>query len=92
VLRETVNSGGQNLIRGLNNLLEDIDRGNGQLRIKMTDYDAFKVGANVATTPGKVVYQTDLMQLIQYQPLTRKSTSGRCSSFRPGSTSTTSST
>ena len=72
VLRETVNSGGQNLIRGLNNLLEDIDRGNGQLRIKMTDYDAFKVGANVATTPGKVVYQTDLMQLIQYQPLTKE--------------------
>ena len=71
VLRETVNSGGQNLIRGLNNLLEDIDRGNGQLRIKMTDYDAFKVGANVATTPGKVVFQTDLMQLIQYQPLTK---------------------
>jgi len=72
VLRETVNSGGQNLIRGLNNLLEDIDRGNGQLRIKMTDYDAFKVGANVATTSGKVVYQTDLMQLIQYQPLTKE--------------------
>jgi len=72
VLRETVNSGGQNLIRGLNNLLEDIDRGNGQLRIKMTDYDAFKVGANVATTPGKVVYQTDLMQLVQYQPLTEE--------------------
>ncbi len=72
VLRETVNSGGQNLIRGLNNLLEDIDRGNGQLRIKMTDYDAFKIGVNVATTPGKVVFQTDLMQLIQYQPLTKE--------------------
>ena len=70
VLRETVNSGGQNLVRGLNNLLEDIDRGNGQLRIKMTDSNAFKVGVNVATTPGKVVYQTDLMQLIQYEPLT----------------------
>ncbi len=72
VLRETVGSGGQNLIRGLNNLLEDIERGNGQLRIKMTDYDAFKVGANVATTPGKVVCQTELMQLIQYQPLTKE--------------------
>ena len=71
VLRETVNSGGQNLIRGLKNLLEDIDSGNGQLRIKMTDTNAFKVGVNVATTPGKVVYQTDLMQLIQYEPLTK---------------------
>jgi polyhydroxyalkanoate synthase len=71
VLRETVNSGGQNLVRGLNNLLEDIDRGNGQLRIKMTDTSAFKVGVNVATTPGKVVHQTDLMQLIQYEPLTK---------------------
>ena len=70
VLRETVNSGGQNLIRGLNNLLDDIDRGNGKLRIKMTDTNAFKIGKNVAATPGKVVYQTDLMQLIQYQPLT----------------------
>src|SRR3989304_4476782 len=72
VLRETVSTGGQNLVRGLNNLLEDIDRGNGQLRIKMTDTNAFKVGVNVATTPGKVVYQTDLMQLIQYEPLTRE--------------------
>jgi len=71
VLRETLGSGGQNLIKGLNNLLEDIDRGNGQLRIKMTDTNAFKVGVNVATTPGKVVYQTDLMQLIQYEPLTK---------------------
>jgi len=70
VLRETVASGGQNLVRGLNNLLEDIDRGNGRLRIKMTDANAFKVGVNVATTPGKVVWQTDLMQLIQYEPLT----------------------
>jgi len=72
VLRETVNSGGQNLIRGLNNLLEDIERGDGQLRIKMTDSDAFKVGDNVASTAGKVIFQTDLMQLIQYQPLTRE--------------------
>ena len=70
VLRETVASGGQNLLKGLNNLLEDIERGEGRLRISMTDTEAFKVGVNVATTPGKVVFQTDLMQLIQYQPLT----------------------
>src|SRR5262245_13516829 len=70
VLRETMASGGQNLVRGLNNLLADIEKGGGSLRISMTDESAFQLGRNVATTPGKVVYQTDLMQLIQYQPLT----------------------
>ena len=70
VLRETLASGGQNLVRGLNNLLADIEKGEGQLRISMTDESAFEIGRNVATTPGKVVYQTDLMQLIQYQPTT----------------------
>jgi polyhydroxyalkanoate synthase len=72
VLRETVASGGQNLVRGLNNLLADIEKGGGKLRISMTDESAFQLGRNVATTPGKVVYQTDLMQLIQYQPLTEQ--------------------
>ena len=71
VLRETVASGGQNLVRGLNNLLADIEKGGGKLRISMTDENAFQLGENVATTPGKVVYQNDLMQLIQYQPLDR---------------------
>ena len=66
VLRETAQSGGQNLLRGLNNLLADIERGG----VSMTDEKAFKVGVNVATTPGKVVFQTDLMQLIQYAPST----------------------
>src|SRR5919197_3141960 len=51
VLRETVASGGQNLVRGLNNLLADLDRGGGELRISMTDENAFKLGRNVATTP-----------------------------------------
>jgi len=70
VLRETAASGGQNLVRGLNNLLADIEKGGGQLRISMTDEGAFTLGKNVATTPGKVVFQNDLMQLIQYQPTT----------------------
>src|SRR5258707_935664 len=68
VLRETLQSGGQNLVRGLNNLLADIERGG----IRMTDEKAFKLGVNVATTPGKVVFQNDLMQLIQYAPSTEK--------------------
>jgi polyhydroxyalkanoate synthase len=70
VLRETLSSGGQNLVRGLANLLADIEKGGGELRISMTDETAFKLGENVATTPGKVVWQTDLMQLIQYHPAT----------------------
>jgi polyhydroxyalkanoate synthase len=72
VFRETVKSGGENLVRGLKNLLDDIDRGNGQLRISMTDPKAFELGVNIATTPGKVVFQNDLMQLIQYEPSTKK--------------------
>ena len=71
VLRETVASGGQNLVKGLNNLLEDLESGDGkQVRVKMTDPSAFQVGGNLAITPGKVVYQNDLMQLVQYAPLT----------------------
>jgi polyhydroxyalkanoate synthase subunit PhaC len=73
VLRETVNSGGQNLVKGFGNLLKDLERGDGrQLRVKMTDSSAFQVGGNIAATPGKVVYQNDLMQLIQYAPLTKQ--------------------
>ena len=72
VFRETVRSNGQNLIKGLNNLLRDVEDGGGQLRVKMTDTTAFELGRNVATTPGKVVFQTDMMQLIQYTPSTDK--------------------
>src|SRR5437660_5756224 len=72
VFRETISTGGQNLVRGLNNLLDDIERGNGQLKISMTDSKAFEVGVNIATTPGKIVFQNELMQLIQYEPATKK--------------------
>ena len=72
VLRTTLESGGDNLLKGLNHLLDDLDRGKGKLQIKMTDLDAFEVGKNLAVTPGKVVFQTDLMQLIQYNPTTEK--------------------
>jgi len=73
VLHETVESGGHNLIRGLKNLLADLERGDSkQLRIRMTDLEAFKLGKNIATTKGKVIYQNELMQLIQYQPSTEK--------------------
>jgi polyhydroxyalkanoate synthase subunit PhaC len=73
VMRETIASGGQNLVRGFANLLDDLIRGEGRrLRLRMTDETAFKLGENIAVTPGKVVYQNDLMQLIQYAPRTDK--------------------
>src|SRR5262245_28011437 len=60
VLEETVKSRGDNLISGLRNLVEDLERGGGKLTPKMTDFDAFKFGENIANTPGKVVFQNDL--------------------------------
>ncbi len=70
VLRTTIESGGENLVKGLDNLLSDLERGKGRLMIKMTDLDKFKIGINIAVTPGKVIFQNDLMQLIQYEPAT----------------------
>jgi polyhydroxyalkanoate synthase len=72
VLKETLATNGENLVHGLENVLKDLERGKGKLAISMTDMDAFEVGGNVATTPGKVVLQTDLMQLIQYEPVTEQ--------------------
>jgi polyhydroxyalkanoate synthase len=72
VLRKTAETGGENLLKGLSHLLADLERGKGQLRIRMTDDSKFRVGENIAVTPGKVVYQNDLMQLIQYAPTTEK--------------------
>ncbi|TAL04338.1 MAG: class I poly(R)-hydroxyalkanoic acid synthase [Rhodospirillaceae bacterium] len=70
VLRTTVATKGENLVKGLEHLLEDMEKGGGRLRISMTDEKAFKVGVNVATTPGKVVAQNRMMQLIQYEATT----------------------
>ena len=70
VVEETIASKGENLMRGLENLFEDIERGNGELSIRQADLDHFVLGENVATTPGKVVYQNDIIQLIQYDPVT----------------------
>jgi len=70
VVRETIESKGENLLRGWENFLSDLESGDGELRITMTDPDAFELGKNVATTPGQVVFQNELMQLIQYEPTT----------------------
>jgi len=71
VINKTLETGGANLAHGIEQLTEDLEASaNGALNVAMTDTSAFQVGVNVATTPGKVVYQNDLMQLIQYSPTT----------------------
>jgi polyhydroxyalkanoate synthase len=72
VLKATAEEKGENLMRGLENLLRDLERGKGELMIRQTDMEAFKVGEDLAVTPGKVIYQNDVMQLIQYAPTTEK--------------------
>ncbi|WP_375304052.1 class I poly(R)-hydroxyalkanoic acid synthase [Bradyrhizobium sp. A11] len=70
VLRETLASSGENLARGLSMLAEDIAAGKGMLKIRQSNPDNLVVGVNMATTPGKVIYQNEMMQLIQYSPTT----------------------
>jgi len=70
VLKATLESGGRNLLNGLANLLRDIDASRRTLSITMSDLDAFRVGETIAATLGKVVFQNEMMQLIQYSPLT----------------------
>ncbi len=70
VIRETVESGGQNLLRGMQNLQRDLAAGDGNLKITMADQEAYEIGRNIATTPGKVIYQNDILQLLQYEPTT----------------------
>jgi polyhydroxyalkanoate synthase len=70
ILRETLSSNAENLVRGMAMLSEDIEAGHGNLKIRQTDPSQFEVGRNLALTPGKVVFQNELMQLIQYTPTT----------------------
>lgn len=71
-LRATLESNGENLVQGMHNMRRDIERGGGKLKIRVTDENTFDLGRNIAVTPGKVVYQNDLMQLIQYAPSTER--------------------
>ena len=70
LMRETLNENAENLVRGMQMLAEDIEAGQGSLKIRQSDGSKFTVGKNLALTPGKVIYQNELMQLIQYSPAT----------------------
>lgn len=72
VLRATIEQKGENLARGLENMLKDLERGKGNLIIRQTDLDAFEVGRNMATTPGSVIWENEIFQLIQYAPTTEQ--------------------
>ena len=70
VIKTTIEEEGENLARGLENLVRDLDRGHGNLLIQQTDMSAFEVGKNMAVTPGKVIFENRLFQLLQYTPST----------------------
>ena len=68
VIHETISTGGQNMVKGMEHLLRDFKSG----QIKMTDTDAFAPGRNLALTPGQVIYRNKLIELIQYAPTTEQ--------------------
>jgi polyhydroxyalkanoate synthase len=69
-LREVVTTRGESLVRGMENFAADLERGGGSLQITQTDVSKYEVGVNVATAPGQVVFQNDLIQLLQFAPTT----------------------
>jgi len=72
IFRETVASNGENLVRGMKMLAEDIAAGRGDLKIRQSDYSVFEIGRNIALTPGKVVARSTVAEIIQYEPSTEK--------------------
>jgi polyhydroxyalkanoate synthase len=72
VIQTTIDSKGANLVRGMQNLVGDLVAGKGKLNISMVDKSKFEIGKNIATSPGKVVFENEMMQLIQYSPTTDK--------------------
>jgi polyhydroxyalkanoate synthase len=71
-LKEVLSSGGESLLRGMENFQQDLQRGGGQLSIAQTDYDMFKIGENVATAPGKVIFRNEIIELLQFSPSTEQ--------------------
>jgi polyhydroxyalkanoate synthase len=72
LLRETMASSGENLVRGMKMLAEDIAAGKGELKLRQADTSRFEIGRNIAVTPGKVVGRSDMAEIIQYEPATKR--------------------
>jgi polyhydroxyalkanoate synthase len=72
VLKLMLATNGRNLVDGLERLERDLEAGGGRLRISQVDARPFELGRNIATTPGKVIFENDVFQLIQYEPMTEK--------------------
>ncbi|MCY4300532.1 MAG: class I poly(R)-hydroxyalkanoic acid synthase [Aestuariivita sp.] len=72
VLEKAIETDGESLIKGLENLIADLEANDGELVIKLADESAFELGVNIATTPGKVVYRNRMMEIIQYEPVTSR--------------------
>ncbi|WP_424444041.1 class I poly(R)-hydroxyalkanoic acid synthase [Phenylobacterium hankyongense] len=71
-LKEVMATGGESLVRGMENFTADLQRGGGQLSIAQTDYEMFRIGENVATAPGKVVFRNEIIELLQFSPTTEE--------------------
>lgn len=72
VLQNFLESGGESLLHGYKNFLKDLLMNKGRLNISKTDFNAFQVGKNLGITPGKIIFQNEMMQLIQYSPTTHE--------------------
>lgn len=70
LMRETIATSGENLVRGMEMLAEDIEAGKGELKLRQSDYSKFKIGENIATSPGKVVARSLIAEIVQYAPST----------------------
>lgn len=71
-LEKAVETEGESLVMGLENLVADLEANDGEMVVRLADETAFALGGNIATTPGKVVYRNDMMELIQYTPTTKE--------------------
>ncbi len=72
LFRETIESDGENLVRGLKMLAEDVEAGKGELKLRQADYEPFEVGRNMAMTPGQVIARSDVAEIIQYEAATKE--------------------